>query len=187
MQQKRFGISNQFANEKPSRVEQLNKRKDFIEYDINQDRFRYDKIYMIHGSIEKYERTVFTIDDYIREYFDNDGGISKFLIKLFSELTVLFIGYGLSEFPILEKIISKAGKKRHYVLLPTFISEINYFQKQASYLDKLNITAIPYYIDNDGFDRIINLLTNWERIVTRNSLYSIGIIDKFLKESNGNR
>jgi hypothetical protein len=174
------------AEESPKQNVQLRKREFFIEGTRIAEKYRYDKIYMIHGSILDYQNTIFTTDDYIKEYFSKDGNIAQFLEKLFQNYTVLFIGYGLSEFPILERIIS-AGRRRHYVLLPTFLSEINYFRKQASYLEKLNITALPYYLDNEGYSRINTVLKNWEKIISKSSFENISLIDDFLRETNGNQ
>lgn len=179
-------LLSQIENRTPTQEKKWDKPESFMENTNVTEDFRYDKIYMIHGNILDYKNTVFTTDDYIKEYFSVDGKISKFLEKLFQNYTVLFIGYGLSEFPILERIISSGGK-RHYVLLPTFLSEINYFQKQASYLEKLNITALPYYLDSEGYNRINSVLKNWEKIIAKRPIDTIKIIDDFLIDNNGNQ
>jgi hypothetical protein len=180
------GVMTPVVEERQKQNVHLRKIDSYIEGTKIAEKFRYDKIYMIHGNILDYQNTIFTTDDYIKEYFSKDGKISQFLEKLFQNYTVLFIGYGLSEFPILERIIS-AGRRRHYVLLPTFLSEINYFRKQASYLEKLNITALPYYIDSEGYSRVNSVLKNWEKIISKSSLENINSIDDFLREVNGNQ
>ena len=92
---------------------------------------------------------------------------------------MLFISYGLSEFPILERIFSPKNddkgielkkRKKHYILLPTYLSEISYFKVQEKYFEKLGIAAIPYYLDSDGYSRICKVLESWESIIKEETI-----------------
>jgi len=164
---------------------------DYIKTTKDGEEFLRNKVYMFHGNIRKSSDLILTTEDYITEYFSDDGRIRPFLEELFHEKTVLFISYGLAEFPILERIFSPRNSnlnrekaKKHFILLPTYFSDISYFTVQKTYFDKLGITAIPYYLDNDGFFRICKVLESWERIIDVEPINNIDTIDSFLESGS---
>nr|WP_321355573.1 SIR2 family protein [uncultured Draconibacterium sp.] len=166
------------------------KTESYIKTTKDGEEFLRNRIYMFHGNIKNSSELVLTTEDYITEYFSDDGRIRPFLEKLFHEKTVLFISYGLAEFPILERIFSpkkdpnSKKAKRHFILLPTYFSDISYFNVQKTYFDKLGITAIPYYLDNDGFFRICKVLESWEKMIAVEPINNIDIIDSFLESGS---
>ena len=152
--------------------------------------FSKNKVYMIHGNVEEPASVILTTEDYINEYYSDRGTIRDFLSKLFNEYTVLFISYGLAEFPILERIFSPdknnklstvANGKRHFILLPTYSTDISYFKVQSTYFDKLGITAIPYYLDTDGYNRICYVLENWKKTIERETIDNLDVVNSFLE------
>lgn len=164
--------------------------RDYIQTTKDGEEFLRNKIYMFHGNIQKPSDLILTTEDYITEYFSDEGRIRPFLEDLFHKKTVLFISYGLAEFPILERIFSpkkdpnSKKAKRHFILLPTYFSDISYFNVQKTYFDKLGITAIPYYLDNDGFFRICKVLESWEKMIAVEPINNIDIIDSFLESGS---
>ncbi|MGE4399750.1 MAG: SIR2 family protein [Campylobacterales bacterium] len=54
-------------------------------------------LYKIHGCIENQRSLVFTVNEYLEQYANNNE-FQGFLERLFNECTILFIGYGLGEF-----------------------------------------------------------------------------------------
>lgn len=119
-----------------------------------------DTIYPLHGYIEDIEETTLTTEDYIKAYYEDNSMMRKFLRKFFKEYTVIFIGYGLSEFSIMENVM-KQEEKIHYALLDTYMNDPNVFRIQKSYLESLHIEPIPYYLDFNGYYRLNNVLSAW--------------------------
>lgn len=171
--------------------------KDAINYigdtDIDSG-FAKNKVYLIHGNVSEPGRVVLTTEDYINEYFNDQGKIRKFLSQLFEDYTVLFISYGLAEFPILERIFApdkdfpreiKKTAKKHFILLPTYYTDISYFKVQKAYFDKLGIIAIPYYLDTDGYYRICRVLESWKKTIDREPIENIESIKLFLENEQG--
>jgi len=133
------------------------KYKDFSSVDdIN-----YRTIYNLHGTLDDISTTVLTTKDYINAYFKDVNGLKKFLERVFKEYTIIFIGYGLEEFPILEHIIS--GSKDHYALIGEYFNDINLFKMRQKYLKSLSINPIRYYLDFYGYDRLYVVLHSWVR------------------------
>ena len=124
------------------------------------DHLDNETIYQIHGSIDSLENTILTTEDYIKAYYE-ESELRKFLKKLFEEYTIIFIGYGLEEFPILEHIIKNS--KIHYAVVPTYLNEMNLFRLHSEYFDTLKIKPIPYYLDFNGYERLINVLDAWNQ------------------------
>jgi NAD-dependent SIR2 family protein deacetylase len=132
-------------------------KKEFNNFDVN--KLNNETIYHIHGSIDNLEQTILTTKDYIEEYYGDSGRLKTFLRDLFNEYAVIFIGYGLEEFPILEHVIKNS--KNHYAVMGTYQNEMNLFRLNSEYFKTLNITPIPFYLDFNGYDRLMNMLDLW--------------------------
>lgn len=121
--------------------------------------FYKDTIYQIHGSfLHLKDPTIITMRDYLKEYHSNSG-LRRFLAKLFNEYSVIFLGYGLEEFEILEHCVAKT--KQHYVLIASYLSETNLFRMKKHYFSELGVDAIPYYLDFKGYSRLFDILSAW--------------------------
>ncbi len=120
----------------------------------------------IHGSVNEESRTVVTIVDYMRHY-ETGGETAVFLEELFNTYSVLFLGYGLEEYEILEFIISKShpGKNelKHFMLYPIFQTEINLLGFQRQYYADLGIQLIPYPKDENGYEQLAKVVNEWAR------------------------
>ena len=79
---------------------------------------------------------VFTIPQYLTRY--NAREFQDFLTSIFAKYTVLFIGYGMEEFELLDFLIGKyrPGEKielKHYILKPFKTGEENTLRFEEYY------------------------------------------------------
>lgn len=122
-----------------------------------------DKLYYLHGRIDDIENSIFTTEDYIKNYFSDESEtkVKPFLEHLFQNYNVIFIGYGLGELPILEAVMKKS-EKSHFALMEAKYHERNVLQIKEHYYKQLGIKPIPYYTDHDGYDRLTMVLSKWK-------------------------
>jgi hypothetical protein len=107
--------------------------KERIKYDpedFDSQNINRETLYHLHGSLLDEESMVLTVRGYLKLY--NNKKIKTFLAKLFTEYSVLFVGYGLEEFEILDFLLEKSIEnmdmlkdQRHFILLPMFRGEEN--------------------------------------------------------------
>jgi NAD-dependent SIR2 family protein deacetylase len=126
-------------------------------FQFNDDK---NQVIHIHGTYQHPEKTVFTLNDYSNAYFNKTSPIVEFLEYVFREYTVLFIGYGLSEFAILESVI-KFGNN-NYSLEPIFFNQIEPLLLKTKAFKNLNINIIPYYRDSNDYFRLKDVLQSWK-------------------------
>ncbi len=75
-----------------------------------------NNLYHIHGSVKDRTSLIFTVSEYMKRYTEPEFNI--FLGKIFREYTVLFLGYGVAEFEILEFLLKNMPKnKQHFMLI----------------------------------------------------------------------
>lgn len=139
------------------------------------DSLAKDKVVMIHGKYDEADKIIMSNFDYIKEYYRSEKQLPNFLKKVFKQETVIFIGYGLSELPILETIFDldeskKAEDKaeneiKHYLLFDSFEHEKKLQETFQNYFSKFKIQIIPYHLDENGFDRIYNVLESWKKLI----------------------
>lgn len=123
----------------------------------------------IHGSVKNRSSRVVTVQDYMKRY-GRETRLQTLLEEIFSKYTVLFVGYGLEEYEILDFIIntSNRGKRintEHYALYSMFTPEKELFELHKKYYQALNIELIPYLIDQDGYEGLVKVIDNWSRII----------------------
>ncbi len=147
----------------------------FIENDIVYDfkataRVEPYKLYHIHGSKKDRLSLVFTAEQYLMRYNDRDFNnqelhFQDFLSDLFSKYTVLFMGYGLAEFELLDYLTLKArsykSQKKHYALMPYYSFEKRIMEHDRLYYNSLNIEIIPYAKDVNGYKQLIEIVNDW--------------------------
>lgn len=166
-------IDNEFINslnrnlKQPLETEkESSQNKEILTKRANKETQNFDKsnlnnetIYYIHGSIDNLQQTVLTTKDYVETYYGDTSRLKVFLENIFNEFSVVFIGYGLEEFPILEHVIKYS--KSHYAVIGAYLNEMNLFRLNSEYFKTLNITPIPFYLDFNGYDRLISVLASW--------------------------
>lgn len=120
----------------------------------------------LHGSINDEVNVVMTIVDYMRHY-ESGARPAILLEEVFRGYTVLFVGYGLEEYEILEFMISKSHsaecETRHFMLYPIFKKESNLFNLQKKYYIDLGIRLIPYPIDDNGYEQLAKVVREWAK------------------------
>ena len=134
--------------------------------DLNRKRniLRDGNVFYLHGTEDNMNDTIFSVDKYLEFY--QRSYILKFLKeKVFSDDNViLFIGYGLSEWEILEHIFrttkhNQSKFHEYYVLSPIFSSEITKHHLDSTYFkDYFGISTLPYFLDHEGYKQLFVVL-----------------------------
>lgn len=132
----------------------------------------------IHGSVHdpKKRDLVLTIREYFNAYNRNTAGgatdLPEFLNKLFKDKVVLFIGYGLEEYEVLEFIVNNIEDPtlmRHYMLSPFLEEESNVIPLQETYYTQLGVNLVPYSISKIGYPQLYYVIKDWSKTVGKNS------------------
>jgi hypothetical protein len=162
----------------PSQI--VYKKKDFDPSTIDRT-----KLYHIHGSITDKNSLVFTVPQYIKRY--NDLQFKKFLGEIFKskKYVVLFVGYGMNEFELLDFLIAKfdsAKEKelKHFILRPFFRGEENILEFEESYYNPMGIRVLGYEKDEKGYHQLYEIIKEWNSEISQVSRYlynSYRIID----------
>lgn len=132
-------------------------------------------LYHLHGSVAD-GNACFTLGDYFQRYKGDEIGIRTFLDSVFGLYHVLFIGYGLSEFELLEFVFRppKNGLPekglRHFMLIGDSKDKFHKSYLQ-SYYDEMNIELIPYNMDVLGYDQLYHVIRSWSQQLEPASRY----------------
>ena len=145
------------------------KERDFQANDIDRT-----KLYHIHGSIQDRDSLVFTIPSYIERY--RRGDFQQFLKQIFDGYIVLFVGYGMSEFELLDFIITKYGttgekELKHFTLLPFYTGEETRLEFETYYHRKMGVSVIPYQKDQNGYNQLYEVIKDWNTKINQTSKY----------------
>ncbi len=104
----------------------------------------HTRLYHLHGSIKHTGSLVLTLQDYFHRY--RDSGIENFLRSLFQEFQVLFVGYGLAEFELLDYLMIKhsgqPSEQRHFYLMPLYSYEDSILAFERSYFSDMGIQVL---------------------------------------------
>lgn len=132
------------------------------------------KLYHIHGSIREEGSLIFTVYDYIIRYREDE--FKRFLEFIFDAHTVLFVGYGMSEFELLDFIITKydsgdARELKHFILLPFYSGEEAALEFEEYYYNSMGIKVIPFRKDENGYNQLYNVIKDWNSKINKTSTY----------------
>ncbi|MBD3842675.1 MAG: SIR2 family protein [Campylobacterales bacterium] len=144
-----------------------------------------NRLYKIHGSIVDKESLVFTVDQYLNRYTNDNFNI--FLKSLFTNYYVLFVGYGLSEFELLDYLFksTRGDKQKHFFLKDYFSYEKKLYEFEQMYFGKLGITLIPYEKDQIGFEQLRIILSDWADKIKKETTTLDNVFDD-IDEALGN-
>lgn len=128
---------------------------------------RQNHLFYLHGhykeDINFYNNNlVFTAPQYVARY--NDEKFVEFLRAVFREdNTIIFVGYGLNEFELIDYIVTKTGYNQKsprsvYVLYGFCDNDDILYKAKKAYFDSLNIEMLPYDIGKRGYDSLIDVL-----------------------------
>jgi|GEM_PF-5384836 hypothetical protein len=134
---------------------------DLIHWDVNDVKtwFERSKLVHLHGLIGFHDSLVFTVDQYLDRYRNKD--FQNYLEDVFKKYTILFIGYGLSEFELLDFLRMKNNAGQHFALIPYFRYQEPAIEGMKTYYDLLGIQQIPYFIDKKGYNILADVLDSW--------------------------
>jgi len=137
---------------------------------LNSHLYSSGNIIHLHGSLDS-EKFILTISDYLYHY--QNPQIQSFLNCLFTKFTVLFIGYGLEEYELLEFLVHKSQlhtsshlksdekEIKHFLLYPLFSWEQSMLEFYQLYYEDLNIELIPYKKDQNGYKQLYEIIKDW--------------------------
>ncbi|MBC2682698.1 hypothetical protein HAU06_00535 [Bacillus toyonensis] len=170
----------QFGNsEEPGEnIDEKNRLKKEVIVDrseLLESKLKNGNVIHIHGSVNKEKEMLVTLNDYLDCY----GTISKksypeisiFLDKVFnSKYVVLFMGYGLEEYEILEYMLSKSKNpkhtKKHYMLYSTYKEDYKMINFLSKYYNNFGIDLIPYDISRKGYEQLISIIDGWAKVLS---------------------
>lgn len=132
----------------------------------NENHMKKNHLYYLHGHYTECvnhinDHLVFTAEQYVKRY--NDGDFQEFLRTIFhKDNVIVFLGYGLNEYEIIDYIVTKSGdkfrKNKVYILEPFCDNEDILYNSKKLYFESLGISLIPYDISTQGYCQIIDVL-----------------------------
>jgi len=126
----------------------------------------------IHGSLINKNSVVLTIKDYFYTYEDNSP-LTRFLKDIFRSKTVLFIGYGLEEYEVLDYLINSLSTNKnkeiqHFLLYAKQQQHRDFIKYEKSYFRDIGIEIIEYDISKKGYvalydkiEELVNILKDY--------------------------
>lgn len=101
---------------------------------------------------------IITEKDYFQHYYSNEqrSAVEKVMSSLFkdSDYTILFIGSGMSELEVLQFAIDSNGESRIFCLYGFLKSEQKLCNHLGQMFKEMNVTLIPFSMDEDGYDSL---------------------------------
>jgi hypothetical protein len=142
---------------------------------------RPNTVIHLHGSMHEPEGMILTTQHYVRHYANDrlgshgeqiENNVLTFLDYLFTEKSVLFVGYGLAELEILEYVIVKARlnnesgrtEMRHFLLQGFFSHEQEVARSLIPYYRECGIELLPFLRDRSNWDQLIDVLEEFGRL-----------------------
>jgi hypothetical protein len=146
--------------------------------DFTADRLDRTNLYHIHGSVMDRSSMIFTVSEYMRRY-TKEPEFKKFLGRIFREFTVLFLGYGVGEFEILDFILrgnpgNLSLAPRHFMLSPFYSGEDNILSYEQTYYSELGINILGYEKDENGYEQLIEVIRRWNEEINQVTAYLHG-------------
>jgi hypothetical protein len=181
-------------NEKSSLGEVVTRQSDLLE-----SKLRNRNVIHIHGSVNDESGMVVTLNDYMLHYGnlskDNHPELSIFLDRVFnSKYVVLFIGYGLEEYEILEYMLSKVknpeNNRKHYLLHNCFKEDRKLVNLLRKYYWGFGVELIPYDTSRAGYDQLIVVINEWSKVLKAISneqdyIQKMQFIDEVINDTTG--
>jgi len=149
----------------------------YKEDDFNPQNIFRGKLYKIHGTIEDEKSIIFTVSQYLNRY--RKENFINFLWTIFNTRTIIFLGYGLEEFEILDFLVTKIGEEKmeqkHWILLPYYSGEEYLKTYDEEYFGSLGISVIGFRKDGYGYRQLYKVIKKWKNEI--NELSSIPLED----------
>ena len=158
-------------------------------FEYDNGKFIPNQLFYLHGKStlqSTKEDLVFTVGSYIKKY--NDQTTITFLKKIFSnpDYTIVFIGYGLNEYELIDYIYNKINytdyNKKNLFCLEGFFSNQDYlYGARKEYFDSMGIQLIPYNKDINGYKELYNVLNSWCQDINEKTLMPANIYDDIVR------
>jgi len=134
------------------------------------------ELYHLHGSVEKPESMILTTPQYLSRY--RAPLMIKFLRWIFANNVVLFLGYGLGEYEVLDFLLLKeepdSGIRepaKKFVLRDYNLDKEQDPDIDELYYKSLGVTLIPYRSESESETSLIRVIKNWrEEIASRSAV-----------------
>lgn len=139
-----------------------------ISYNI----FKDGNIIYLHGNYKNIFECVLPVKKYLEFYNEKN----YFINSLFENLKrtgcfIVFIGYSLNEWDIIERIYKLRNNPIQNVgilLSPIYSHEIIRFTLEQEYYKSFGIEPIPYIIDETGYKELYRVLDNFQKALRKN-------------------
>lgn len=149
----------------------------------------WKSLYKIHGCISKPDSMIFTSDSYIKAY-SGDGKLGSFLTTVFERNITVFIGYGLAEFEILERMLTshKAHSSfsvfNHFIIRGYYRHEKYLIDAYDLYFHSLGVEQVVFFKDQNGYDELNTQIKQcYDRLKAMDKpLQKYSEIDSIMKE-----
>ena len=121
----------------------------------------------LHGKIDLEDTWILTRSQYNKGYVGTPPACLNFLVDIFQNYSVLFMGYGLREDDIKRAISLTNKRKTHYWIEGSKRSVEDYLKIRSTTLKEIhNIILIPYYIDVEGQELLYEVINSLYKIMT---------------------
>lgn len=143
----------------------LNKKLEQIQEVSFEDFIREQKngVVYLHGRLSsKFQKPILTLKDYLEHYREYGTG-RNFLKNSFNK-PILFIGFGLMEFEIIQHIQPPPEATfKNYLLLGISEYEKGTMEQYIKYYEILNIIPIFYNKTRKGYKQLLYVLEEWSK------------------------
>lgn len=126
----------------------------------------------LHGSISDPKSMIVSTKRYLEHY--ETESVRDFLTELFAKKVVLFLGYGLDEFEVLEHILrkgeaSKSKERKRFALQGYLSSEESLYKRLLDYYEhSFGVHVIGFRRDAKNYHEQVAILKDWaEKIEVR--------------------
>ncbi|MBF0608813.1 MAG: SIR2 family protein [Magnetococcales bacterium] len=132
-------------------------------------------LFHIHGSIKHQESLVFTLDGYFTLY--RNESFRNFMRKIFSgKYTILFMGYGLDEFEVLDflfqKSVSEENKNIKCFLLKSYRKDDTITLKfDDEYYKRMGIKVLAYDKSEREYSQLYEIVKKWIEDISLKTRY----------------
>ena len=123
---------------------------------------KFNAVMHIHGSINDYKTLVFTADQYLKTYANEN--FRNVISNLFSEgkYTILFIGYGMNELQLLDFLVNTGKPEdrldRTFLLNGYYRNNDEIIEVDEDYYKEYGINLITFNLDKNKYCELIEVL-----------------------------
>ena len=134
------------------------------------------ELYHLHGTVTEPTSMVLTVNKYLECY--RNPKVIRFLTWVFENNVVLFLGYGLHEYEVLDFLVLKTGDKTLQSNPKYALVDYNREPDRDPYIDRLylealGVTHVPYSSKSEPETSLIRVLKEWRKKINYRSEFLI--------------